>query len=156
MFWFTFLFLDFFYKLFILLLQLLAAVINLSLFIYSLSISPSTQSSMFASPFPPFFLSHRQLCIVINFMFYCPSVQVLPLSSLRSVQSILQESQSKYLFLWSNFCCRDWFQEVFLLFTSMLDSNYTQMLRVILNKSWRQHPTRHQLYGHLPPITKTI
>ena len=26
----------------------------------------------------------------------------------------------------------------------------------ILNKSWRQHPTRHQLYGHLLPITKTI
>ena len=26
-------------------------------------------------------------------------------------------------------------------------------LRAILNKSWRQHPTRHQLYGHLPPIT---
>ena len=23
-------------------------------------------------------------------------------------------------------------------------------------KSWRQHPTRRQLYGHLPPITKTI
>ena len=21
---------------------------------------------------------------------------------------------------------------------------------------WRQHPIRHQLYGHLPPITKTI
>ena len=37
-----------------------------------------------------------------------------------------------------------------------LDSNYTRMLRVILNKSWRQHPTRHQLYGHLPSITKTI
>ena len=30
------------------------------------------------------------------------------------------------------------------------------MLREILNKSWRQHPTRHQLYGHQPPITKTI
>ena len=30
------------------------------------------------------------------------------------------------------------------------------MLRAILNKSWLQHPTRHQLYGHLPPITKTI
>ena len=30
------------------------------------------------------------------------------------------------------------------------------MLQAILNKSWRQHPTRHQLYGHLPPITKTI
>ena len=37
-----------------------------------------------------------------------------------------------------------------------LDGNYTRMLRAILNKSWRQHTTRHQLYGHLPPITKTI
>ena len=35
-----------------------------------------------------------------------------------------------------------------------LDGNYTRMLWAILNKSWRQHPTRHQLY--LPPITKTI
>ena len=31
-----------------------------------------------------------------------------------------------------------------------LDGNYTRMLRAILNKSWRQHPTRHQPYGHLP------
>ena len=37
-----------------------------------------------------------------------------------------------------------------------LDGNYTRMLQAILNKSWRQHPTKHQLYGHLPPITKTI
>ena len=37
-----------------------------------------------------------------------------------------------------------------------LDGNYTRMLRAILNKSWRQHPTRYQLYGHLPPIMKTI
>ena len=37
-----------------------------------------------------------------------------------------------------------------------LDGNYTRMLRAILNKSWRQHHTRHQLYGHLPPIMKTI
>ena len=36
-----------------------------------------------------------------------------------------------------------------------LDGNYTRMLRAILNKSRRQYPTRHQLYGHLPPITKT-
>ena len=36
------------------------------------------------------------------------------------------------------------------------DGNYTRMLRAILNNSWRQHLTRHQLYGHLPPITKTI
>ena len=37
-----------------------------------------------------------------------------------------------------------------------LDGNYTSMLRAILNKSWRQHPTKQQLYGHLPPVTKTI
>ena len=37
-----------------------------------------------------------------------------------------------------------------------LDGNYTRMLRAILNKPWRQHPTKQQLYGHLPPITKTI
>ena len=37
-----------------------------------------------------------------------------------------------------------------------LDGNYTRMQRAILNKSWWQHPTRHQLYGHLPPVTKTI
>ena len=37
-----------------------------------------------------------------------------------------------------------------------LDSNYTRMLQAILNKSWRQHPTKQQLYGHLPPITKTF
>ena len=30
------------------------------------------------------------------------------------------------------------------------------MLWAILNKSWRQHPTKHQLNGYLPPITKII
>ena len=29
------------------------------------------------------------------------------------------------------------------------DGNYTRMLRAILNKSGRKHPTKHQLYGHL-------
>ena len=37
-----------------------------------------------------------------------------------------------------------------------LDGNYTRMLRAILNKSCRQQPTKQQLYGHIPPITKTI
>ena len=36
------------------------------------------------------------------------------------------------------------------------DGNYTRMLRALLNKFWRQHPTKQQLYGHLPLITKTI
>ena len=37
-----------------------------------------------------------------------------------------------------------------------LNGNYTRILRAILNNSWRQHPTKQQLYGHLPPITKSI
>ena len=36
-----------------------------------------------------------------------------------------------------------------------LDGNYTRILPAILNKSWRQHPTKQQLYCHLPSITKT-
>ena len=50
--------------------------------------------------------------------------------------------------------CTTWTQTKWL--EKKLDGNYTRMLRAILNKSWRQHPTRHQLYGHLSPITKTI
>ena len=30
------------------------------------------------------------------------------------------------------------------------------MLKVIVNKSWGQHPIKQKLYGHLPPIKKTI
>ena len=37
-----------------------------------------------------------------------------------------------------------------------LDGNYKKMLRAILNNSWRQQPSKQQLYHHLPPLTKTI
>ena len=37
-----------------------------------------------------------------------------------------------------------------------LDGNYTRMLRGILNKSWRQHPKKHQLYGHLQPPSRKL
>ena len=37
-----------------------------------------------------------------------------------------------------------------------LDGNYTRMLRATLNKSWSQHLTKQQMYGHLPLIKKTI
>ena len=37
-----------------------------------------------------------------------------------------------------------------------LDGNHTRMLPAILKQSWEQQPTKHQLLGHLPPITKTI
>ena len=42
------------------------------------------------------------------------------------------------------------------IYICMYRCKYTRILRAILNKSWRQHPTKHQLYGHLPPISKTI
>ena len=37
-----------------------------------------------------------------------------------------------------------------------LGVNYTRILRAILNQSLSRHPTKQQLYGHRPPITKTI
>ena len=37
-----------------------------------------------------------------------------------------------------------------------LNGNCTRMLWAILNKSWKKHPTKHQLYGHFPPIFKAI
>ena len=37
-----------------------------------------------------------------------------------------------------------------------LDVNYTIMLRTVENKSWKQHPTKQQSYGHLPFISQTL
>ena len=39
-----------------------------------------------------------------------------------------------------------------------IENKITKKPNKLLNKtmSWRQHLTKHQLYGHLPPITKTI
>ena len=30
------------------------------------------------------------------------------------------------------------------------------MLRTLLNKSWKQYPTKQQLYAHLPPVSQSI
>ena len=49
--------------------------------------------------------------------------------------------------------CTTWMQTKRL--EKKIDGNSTRMLQAILNKSWRQYPTRYQLYGHQPPITKT-
>ena len=35
-----------------------------------------------------------------------------------------------------------------------LNDNYTRMLPTVLNKSWKQHSTKRQLHGHLPPILR--
>ena len=37
-----------------------------------------------------------------------------------------------------------------------LDGNYIRMLQAVLNKSWKQHSKKQQLYAHLPPISQTI
>ena len=41
-------------------------------------------------------------------------------------------------------------------FEKKLDGNYKRMLYVILTKSWKQHPTKQQLYGHLTFFIETI
>ena len=37
-----------------------------------------------------------------------------------------------------------------------LDGNYTRMLHAVLNKSWKQYLTKHQLYDHVPSISQAI
>jgi len=37
-----------------------------------------------------------------------------------------------------------------------LDGAYTRMLRAVLNISWKQHPSKRELYGNLPPISTTL
>ena len=37
-----------------------------------------------------------------------------------------------------------------------LYGTYTRMLRAILNKSWRDHPTHTELYGNIPIISHLI
>ena len=37
-----------------------------------------------------------------------------------------------------------------------IDGAYTRMLRTALNRSWKDHPTNEELYGHIPPISKSL
>ena len=37
-----------------------------------------------------------------------------------------------------------------------IDGAYTRMLRTALNRSWKDHPTNEELYGHIPPISKLL
>ena len=38
----------------------------------------------------------------------------------------------------------------------MQDGNFIRMIRAILNKPWKQHPTKQKLYSQIPPIPKKI
>ena len=58
------------------------------------------------------------------------------------------------LVLWHINHCRLFnVKSIFIHINSSISNNLFSIAR---SKSWQQHPTRHQLYGHLPPITKTI
>ena len=37
-----------------------------------------------------------------------------------------------------------------------IDGGYTRMLRTALNRSWKDHPTNEELYGHIPAISKSL
>ena len=37
-----------------------------------------------------------------------------------------------------------------------LDGTYTRLLRTALNISWKKHPTKKRIYGHLSPISTSI
>ena len=37
-----------------------------------------------------------------------------------------------------------------------IDGAYARMLRIALNRSWKDHPINVELYGHIPPISKSL
>ena len=39
---------------------------------------------------------------------------------------------------------------------ALLDGTYTRMLHAALKISWKKHPTKKRLYGHLPPISVSL
>ena len=101
--------------------------------------------SLFKFPFPfnLFFFLSPSHCLLVSFI-------IIIISSDKMKRSFFQAAVVSILL----YGCTTWTLTKRL--EKKLDGNYTRMLRAILNKSWQQHPTRRQLYGHLPPITKTI
>ena len=49
-----------------------------------------------------------------------------------------------------------WFRNLIYFYSCELNYHDQKIRRTILNKSWRQHLTKQQLYGLLPLITKAI
>ena len=73
----------------------------------------------------------RPYALSCVFLFTSPFVEILLLSTLRMVSSILQEEQPKYLSLWGDFCYKAWFQVVLSfsrssLFSIFLSSSYVR------------------------------
>ena len=115
---------------------------------FSLSFIASGRSS----GLPP--VSSHSCCMYVwagRPAFARPYVGVHRSTSLMSSSLLLQQAVVVSILLYG---CTTWTLTKRL--EKKLNGNYTRMLWAILNKSWRQHPTRHQLYALLPPITKTI
>ena len=68
--------------------------------------------------------------------------------------------------IWNAFFSKQWFVSILLYgcttwrltkrIEKKLDGNCTGTVRAMLNKSWKKHPMKKQLFGHLPHIFKTI
>ena len=80
-----------------------------------------------------------------------------------TVFSVPSQRQCTYLFLcsfnfnlWSAGTSKSIIRRFFFCFVLFWQNGWRKSLTAILNKSWRQHSPKPQLYGHLTPITKTI
>ena len=69
---------------------------------------------------------------------------------------IISTSWKKGRCLWSAWKRNTLLQEIADYNPSIIYMSNVWMMRAVLTKSWRQHPTKQQLYSHLLPITKTI
>ena len=87
-------------------------------------------------------LRNFQLNYLIEFNLYIDIILIVHMSCKAADESILL------------YGCTTWTLTKFM--NRKLYSNCTRILQTVLNLSWRQHPTKQQLYGHRPPILKTI
>ena len=76
---------------------------------------------------------------------------VKPFSFIRTINFLSYSVLAYYEQIWGNF-----FQIVFASIPDCYKKYCTRLFQEILNKFWKPHLTKQQLYGHLPPISKTI
>ena len=68
----------------------------------------------------------------------------------------------RFWYIFNIFIFREYLQDYSVYFIAIdpktdfkkLDGYNTRMLCAVLNKSWKQHPTKLELYDHFPPITQ--
>ena len=75
------------------------------------------------------------------------------------IKNLTHKNKLKPYIILHWYCCQSFNKVTFGnndIYKKKIDSNHTRMLQAILNKSRRQQRTKQQLYGQLPPITKTL